>query len=134
MSWYNPTTWDVAKPLGADSWKGLGLNVVTGGLYGGAKYAYDKSKEPYDKEAAALQKASEQAKGLADLQWQRQMQGLQQALGYTNHSQAAFDRVYGQARPAPGATMPQGLAAQMPQQGGQPQQGAGLAAFLGRGR
>lgn len=133
MSWYNPTTWDIAKPTGADTWKGLGLNVITGGAYGGAKYAYDKSKEPYDKEAETLKQVADLAKQAADMQWQRQMEGLGKALGFNSHSQRALDSVYGKAQ-QPGATLPQGLGAQLPQGGQMPQQGAGLAAYFGRGR
>jgi hypothetical protein len=81
----------------------------------------------------ALGNASQQAQYNANLQWQRQMEGLQRALGYSNHAQASFDKVYGQRSAAPGSTVPQGLGAQIPQ-GGQQSQGAGLAAFLGRGR
>jgi len=90
---------------------------------------------PYQTLQAALGQAANDSKQLAATQWQRQMEGLGQALGFVKHSQGAFDKVYGQQPNAPGATLPQGLGAQIPQ-GGQPPQGggAGLQAFFGRGR
>jgi hypothetical protein len=64
---------------------------------------------PYTKAAQSMDKASQDAQKLADQQWQRQMQGLSQALGYTNHSQQAFDRIYNSPAAAPGSTLPVGM-------------------------
>lgn len=101
---------------------------VVGGLIG----AMDPAS-PYRDLQKGLGKASQQAQYNANLQWQRQMQGLAQALGFQQHSQDAFNNVYGHMAQRPGAALPQGLSAQLPQSGA-PQGGPGLAAYLGRGR
>jgi hypothetical protein len=88
---------------------------------------------PYGTLAQGLQQASTDSKQLAALQWQRQMAGLSRALGYTQHSQAAFDNVYGHPGPAPGGTLPQGVQAPVAQSNAGPS-GPGLQAYLGRGK
>lgn len=100
----------------------------------------------YDKLAAGLNDTASKAQALADLQWQRQMQGLSQALGYVNHSQGAYDRVYNSPMPVPGATLPNGLggprmgtmSAPGPAQPGMMpvanQTAPGLAGYFGRNR
>ena len=95
-------------------------------------------ERPFDAMSRGMEKAAKDAQALADLQWQRQMQGLTQALGFMNHSQGAWNSVYGAPMPAPGATLPDGL---MNQRGGQPmmappgnQTAPGLAGYFGRTR
>lgn len=84
---------------------------------------------PYGTLASSLNQASADSKQLAALQWQRQMAGLSRALGYGQQSQDLFNNIYGGGRPAPGATLPQGISAPT----GQPT-GPGLQGYLGRGR
>jgi hypothetical protein len=96
----------------------------------------------YDTAAAGARDAQKQANALSDLQWQRQMQGLGQAQGYTNQLQSLYNSLYSpgggqaaaggmqslQAGPNPGASM---LLSQQPQtqpQGGTP--GLGSLASL----
>lgn len=45
--------------------------------------------------AAAYAQAQQQAAALSDLQWQRQMQGLQGALGHVGQQQSLWNSVYG---------------------------------------
>jgi hypothetical protein len=84
---------------------------------------------PYGTLAAGLDQASQDAKQMSALQWQRQMAGLSRALGYVQNSQNLFNNIYGGGRPAPGATLPQGISAPTGQS-----TGPGLQAYLGRGR
>lgn len=113
----------VGSPTGAQDPVNMALSSVpvVGSVLGGLDPA-----SPYQGLQKALNQASQQSQMNANLQWQRQMQGLSQALGYVNHSQNAFDKVYGHAPAAPGSTLPQG----MPQMG--PSSGPGLAGALGR--
>ncbi len=100
---------------------------------------------PYGTLSKSLTQASADSKQLSALQWQRQMAGLSRALGYSQNSQNLFNNVYGHPAQAPGATLPQGLQAPPAQPMGQPMGqapgqmpsatgGAGLQAFLGRGK
>ncbi len=84
----------------------------------------------YDTAAAGAKQAQQQANQLSDLQWQRQMQGLGQAQGYTNQLQSLYNSMYspggGQAAaggmPAGGAMQamgPQAGADMMMSHGGQ---------------
>lgn len=84
---------------------------------------------PYGTLAAGLDQASQDAKQMSALQWQRQMAGLSRALGYTQQSQDLFNNIYGHPGPAPGGTLPQGVSAPTAQASG-----PGLQAYLGRGR
>ena len=69
----------------------------------------------YDTAAAGARQAQQQANALSDLQWQRQMAGLQQAQGAANQFQSLFNSVYGgpqgggmsamSAQPSGGANM-----------------------------
>lgn len=57
--------------------------------------------------AAGARAAQEQAKALSELQWQRQMQGLDQARGQTQPYLSLYDKIYGtktagQGMPGPG--------------------------------
>lgn len=45
--------------------------------------------------AAGAERASADAKALSDLQWQRQMEGLQRAVGQMDSSQSLYNRIYG---------------------------------------
>jgi hypothetical protein len=70
----------------------IGDNI--GNAAGGAM---DKlsGKSGLDTAAQGARDAQSQANALSELQWQRQMQGLQQALGMMNPSQSLYDRIYG---------------------------------------
>lgn len=57
----------------------------------------------YDTAAAGAREAQNQANQLSDLQWQRQMAGLQQAQGYTNQLQALYNSLYSPGGGAPAA-------------------------------
>lgn len=67
----------------------------------------------FDTAAAGARDAQGQANALSDLQWNRQMQGLGQAQGYTNQLQQLYNSVY-----SPGGGQP--AAGGMPMQGGPP--------------
>jgi hypothetical protein len=49
----------------------------------------------YDTAAAGAKQAQQQLNSLSDLQWQRQMGGLQQATGYVDQLQALYNSLYG---------------------------------------
>lgn len=66
---------------------------------------------PFNEEAAGLDKGAADAKALSELEWQRQMQGLNQALGYLRHSQKAVANTYSHQT---GNALPVGLAAAVP--------------------
>ena len=48
----------------------------------------------YNTAAQGAAAAQQQANALSDLQWQRQMQGLQQATGYTDQLQGLYNSMY----------------------------------------
>ncbi len=85
----------------------------------------------YDTAAAGAKQAQQQANQLSDLQWQRQMQGLQQAQGYTNQLQSLYNSIYspggGQAA-AGGQT--QGMLQSMGGPGGAGGPGGGMGMTL----
>ena len=66
----------------------------------------------YSTAAQGAFNAQAQATNLSNLQWQRQMQGLQQATGYTNQMQSLYNSLYGggggQAAPGGMQAIPQG--------------------------
>lgn len=66
--------------------------------------------EQYDTAAAGAREAQGQANALSQLQWQRQMQGLQGALGYVNNLQSLYNQIYspGGGKPAAGGAPTQG--------------------------
>ncbi len=57
----------------------------------------------YDTAAAGAKDAQAQANALSDLQWQRQMGGLQQAQGFTNQLQSLYNSMYSPGGGAPAA-------------------------------
>jgi type II secretory pathway pseudopilin PulG len=59
----------------------------------------------YDTAAAGAKQAQQQANALSQLQWQRQMAGLQGALGYVGNLQSLYNSLYG---PGGGQTAPGG--------------------------
>ncbi len=146
----DPATGKYANADGTAANLGTSNFLVDNPFISAGRKGFDIShpERAYDQMATGLKKTAADAQALADLQWQRQMQGLAQALGYVNHSQGAYDRVYNSPLPAPGATLPQGLMAQLPQnrppqappqgpmQSGpmNQQQAPGLAGYFGRGR
>jgi hypothetical protein len=69
----------------------------------------------YDTAAAGARDAQGQANALSDLQWQRQMQGLGQAQGFTGQLQALYNSMY-----SPGGGAPAAGGMQMQPMGGAP--------------
>jgi hypothetical protein len=83
------------------------LNGVPG--LGAVKQALDPATG-YQTAAAGAKAAQAQSNQLSDLQWQRQMQGLQQSQGYNNQLQSLYNSLYtpghGQAAPGGMSTLP----------------------------
>jgi hypothetical protein len=66
----------------------------------------------YDTASGAAKDAQKQANALSSLQWDRQMQGLQHAEGYTNQLQDLYNSLYGGGgHPAPGGVPTPGYGA-----------------------
>lgn len=80
----------------------------------------------YDTAAAGAKAAQADAAKLSDLQWQRQMAGLQQAQGYTNQLQQLYNSIYS---PGGGAPAAGGLSSLAPMAGGG--QGGGASMLMG---
>jgi hypothetical protein len=57
----------------------------------------------YDTAAAGARAAQADANALSNLQWQRQMAGLQQAQGYTNQLQSLYNSLYSPGGDTPAA-------------------------------
>lgn len=62
----------------------------------------------YDKAIAGAQAAQQQANALSALQWQRQMTGLNGALGYVNNMQSLYNSLYGRGSGPAGRIAPGG--------------------------
>lgn len=80
-------------------WASLGLNKIAGTpTYGDV---VDDAKDSLSGKkglataAEGARQAQEQANALAQLQWQRQMQGLQEARGQTQPYLSLYDKIYG---------------------------------------
>ena len=71
-----------------------GVSNSIGDAFGGAMDSLS-GKRGLDEAAQGARNAQTQANQLAELQWQRQMEGLQRALGMMNPSQSLYDRIYG---------------------------------------
>ena len=107
MSWYwedNPITAKVRAgyKLVTGHPKDAFDAEVRGETFGGMKNAskYFDPSRGYDTAADAAKQAQDQYRQLAELQWQRQMQGLQQALAQMQGSQQLAARFAGAGRPA----------------------------------
>lgn len=87
---------DYGTPAG---WIGLGLNKVAGTpTYGDlATSAVNdiSGKKGLETAAQGAREAQAQANALSQLQWQRQMQGLQEARGQTQPYLSLYDKIYG---------------------------------------
>lgn len=58
-------------------------------------------RQPYEQAAAGAKDAQAQANALSQLQWQRQMMGLQGAMGFQNNLQQLYNSIY-----SPGGGVP----------------------------
>lgn len=76
-------------------------------------------QKPYDDLARVIQDAAGQTRQFSDLQWQRQMEGLNRALGATQNYRNTYDKIYGtnSARPQQVDPMAMGLPPPPPSQG-----------------
>lgn len=91
-------------------------------------------RQPYEQAAAGAKEAQAQANALSELQWKRQMMGLQGALGFQNNLQQLYNSIYspGGGAPAAGGGAPGGpdMSAMMALSGPPPapaaQEGPGL--------
>ena len=104
------------------SFSGLGdsLSDAFGGLTG---------KKGYDTAAQGARDAQAQANALSQLQWQRQMQGLQEARGQTQPYLSLYDRIYGTQMA--GHQTPVGGAGGMGGMGGPGSDGSGGSGGIG---
>ncbi len=76
------------------------------GAYGGGALLPD-GQQPYKTAQAGAQNASGQLQALSQLQWDRQMQGLQQAQAPLNNYRTLYDRIYGTNTANSAASNPQ---------------------------
>lgn len=87
---------DYGTPAG---WVGLGMNKAFGTPTLGSvatEAVNDLSgKKGLETAAQGAREAQAQANALAQLQWQRQMQGLQEARGQTQPYLSLYDKIYG---------------------------------------
>jgi hypothetical protein len=73
------------------------FGIDFGSVGGYVKNGFDSlsGKKGMDTAAQGARDAQTQSRELADLQWQRQMQGLQEARGQTQPYLSLYDRIYG---------------------------------------
>jgi len=105
--------------------KYVGDNVNPQSIVDGANGAINflDPARPYNQQAVGLDQGAKDAKALAALQWQREMAGLAQALGYQQKTQNVINAVY-----APkGPSLPAGM---LPTPATPAQGEGGLAAYM----